>query len=178
MKKTTLYVTMLVLMTAIGLSSCDLVKDLLDINFETGWKAIPFTVNPKAAGIHSFHKTYIQSDLKKDIEDNGGDISNLEDVEVSEGEIEVLSLGRTLDPFAWIEVYLRAPSDTDSSLVASASVDNTGETLVSMDVETVSLNNILAQDEYVVSIVGELDQNLEEAINMVVRLKYDVTVKP
>lgn len=178
MKKTIIYVAMLALLIAIGLSSCDLVKDLLDINFETGWKAIPFTVNPKAAGVHTFHKTYNQSDLTQDIEDNGGDISNLNNVEVSEAEVEVLSPGRTLDPFAWIEVYLRAPGDTDSSLVASASVDNTGETLVSMDVETISLNNILAQDEYVVSIVGELDQNLEEAINMVVRLKYDVTVSP
>jgi hypothetical protein len=178
MKKSTIYLTTLVLMIAFVLSSCDLVKDLLDINFDTSYKDIPFTVNPKNSGIYMFHKTYIQSDLKKDIEDNGGDISNLQNVEVSKGQIEVVSAGKTLDPFSWVKVYLRAPSDKDSTLVASASVANTGETLVNMDVEPISLNDILEQEEYVVSIVGELDQDLQDAIDMVVRLMYEVTVTP
>jgi hypothetical protein len=178
MKKSIFYLTTVVLMIVIGLSSCDLVKDLLDINFETGWKHIPFTVNPEKAGEITFHKTYIQSDLVEEIEDNGGSIDNLNNVEVSEGRVAVLSSGRTFDPFAWIEVYLRAPGDSDSSLVASATDVNNGATLIEMVVDPISLNDILAQDEYVVSIIGELDQDLNEAINLEVQLKYDVTVAP
>ena len=67
MKKSTIYLTTLVLMIAFVLSSCDLVKDLLDINFDTSYKDIPFTVNPKNSGIYMFHKTYIQSDTTLNI---------------------------------------------------------------------------------------------------------------
>jgi hypothetical protein len=178
MKKSIFYLTTLVLMAAAVLSSCDLVEDLLDINFETGWKHIPFTVDPENAGEITYHKTYIQSDLVEEIEDNGGNIDNLENVEVSEGRVAVLSSGRSFDPFAWIEVYLRAPGDTDSSLVASATDVNNGATLIEMVVDPISLNDILAQDEYVVTILGELDQDLTESLNLEVQLKYDVTVSP
>lgn len=178
MKKSTIYLTLFVLMVTILVSSCDLVKDLLDINFETGWKHIPFTVNPEKAGEFTFHETYIQSDLVEEIEDNGGNIDNLKNVEVSEGRVAVLSPGRTFDPFKWIEVYLRAPSDSDSSLVASATDVNNGASMIEMVVDPISLNDILAQDEYVVTILGELDQDLNESINLEVQLKYDVTVAP
>lgn len=165
-------------MVAIGLSSCDLVQDLLDIEFTTGWKHIPFTVSPEKAGELTYHNTYIQSDLVQEIEDNGGSIDNLSNVEVSEGKVVVISAGRTLDPFAWVEVYLRALSDTDSSLVASATDVNNGATQIDLVIDPISLNDILAQDEYVVTILGELDQDLTEAIDLEVQLRYDVTVKP
>jgi hypothetical protein len=178
MKKSTFILTSLVLIVAFVLSSCDLVEDLLDINFETGWKHIPFTADPEEAGELTFHKTYIQSDLVDEIEDNGGNIDNLENVEVSEGRVAVISAGRTLDPFDWIEVYLRAPGDSDSTLIASGTDVNNGATLIDLVVETISLNDILAQDEYVVTILGELDQDLTESLDLEVQLKYDVTVTP
>ena len=178
MKKSTIYLTALMLIVAFGIASCDLVKDLLDIEFTTGWKHIPFTVSPEKAGELTYHNTYFQSDLVQEIEDNGGTIDNLSNVEVSEARVAVLSPGRSLDPFAWVEVYLRALGDTDSSLVASGNDVNNGATQIEMVVDPISLNDILAQDEYVVTILGELDQNLETEIDLEVQLKYDVTVKP
>lgn len=178
MKKSTYYLSALVLIIAVILSACDLVDDLLDINFETGWKFISFTVNPEEAGEITYHETYIQSDLVDEIEDNGGSINNLDNVEVSQARVAVISPGRTFDPFAWIEVYLRAPGDTDSSLVASATDENDGATLIEMVVDPISLNDILAQDEYVITILGELDQDLTDPIDLELQLKYDVTVNP
>lgn len=177
MKKTMYQLIALSLVIVLGLSSCELLEDLLDINFKTGYKDVPFTVDPELAGLYNFVEKYIQSDLKKEIEENGGDISNLQNVEVNKAQIEVVSAGRNLDPFSWVEVYLSTPN-TEEKLVASATISNTGETLINLDVETVSLNEILAEEEYKVTVKGELDQDLKEAIDLVVRLMYEVTVKP
>ena len=177
MKKGIFYFTALSLLMAFGISSCDLVKDLLDINFKTGYKEVPFTVTPRSAGEYILVEHHLQSDLKQDIEDNGGDISNLNNVEVSKGQVEVVSAGMTLDPFEWVEVYLSTPNISEK-LVAHASVIDDGTTLVDLNVDPISLNDILAEEEYKVVVKGNLDQDLKESIDMVVRLMYEVTVSP
>jgi hypothetical protein len=175
--KKTLHLTAWVLMVVFVLSSCDLVKDLLDINFTTGYKDVPFTVDTEEAGEHKLVEKYIQSDLKKEIEDNGGDISNLQNVEVDKAQLEVQSPGRNLDPFSWVKVYLSTPN-IPTKLVASVASIGVGETLINLDIEPISLNDILEEEEYIVTVVGELDQDLKDPIDLVVRLMYEVTVKP
>jgi hypothetical protein len=164
-------------MVILGLSSCELVKDLLDINFKTGYKEVPFTVNPDKAGDYKFVEKYIQSDLQKEIEDNGGNISNLKDVKVNKAELEVVSAGRNLDEFEWVEVYVSTPN-IPTTLVASVETINNGETLIDLNVKPTSLNDILAEDQYTVTVIGGLDQDLKESIDLVVRLMYEVTVTP
>ena len=178
MKKSIIYLTSIALVVAFGVSSCDLLEDLLDIEFTTGWKDVPFTVTARSAGDYTVHEERTQSNLEEEIIDNGGTLENLTDVIVDSALVRVVSLGRTLDAFEWIEVYLSTPGAPTPSLVASGTVGNTGETLVRLDVVPISLNDILAEDSYDVTVEAGLDNDLTEDIDLEVSLRYEVTVSP
>ena len=178
MKKSIIYLASIVLVVAFGVSSCDLIGDLLDINFTTGWKDVPFTVTERPAGDYILHEERTNSNLEQEITDNGGDLSNLENVVVDSAYVRVVSPGRTFDAFEWVEVYLSTTSAPTPTLVASGTVGNTGETFVQLDVVAISLNDILAEDSYIVTVEAGLDSDLTEDIDLQVSMRYEVTVGP
>ncbi len=178
MKKPIIFLSSIALIIVFGVSSCDLIDDLLNIEFTTGWKHVPFTVNARDAGDYTLDEERIKSDLEEEIIDNGGDLSNLENVIVDSAYVRVVSPGRTLDAFESVEVYLSTIGAPTPVLVASGTVDNTGETLVGLDAVYISLNDILAEDSYTVIVEATLDQDLTEDIDLEVSMRYEVTVAP
>lgn len=178
MKKPIVFLASIALMTAFSVSSCDLLDDLLDIRFTTDWIHVTFEVTARDAGYHTLSEIRTESDLKQQISDNGGDISNLNNVVVDSAYISVVSPGRTLDPFEEIEVYLFTPSNPTLRLIASGAVGNTGETFQGLDVVTTSLTELLVEDFYFVHVKALLDQDLTEDIDLEVSLRYDVEVAP
>jgi len=175
MKRISITGLIMAAMLAGTMVSCEQVEDLIDISFTTGYDEVSFTVNPTNAGEYLFTEEYIQSDLEQEIEDNGGNIDNLKEVTINEAILEVVSAGKNLDPFDWVEVYISTPSIAEV-MVASAEVIASGQVSVELQIAGDDLKNILEEEEYTVRVVGELGESIDEAIDLVIKIKYNVTV--
>jgi hypothetical protein len=163
------------LMLAGTMGSCDKVNDLLDISFTTDYVEATFTVNPSDAGEYTFTETVMQSDLQQEISDNGGSIGNLKEVTIEEATLEVVSPGKNLDAFSWVEVYVSTPTIAEA-MVASIETIPDGQTSVALQLSEEDLKNLLEEDEYTVRVVGELDEPITESIDLKIKIKYDVVV--
>jgi hypothetical protein len=157
--------------------SCDLFDNVLDINFDTDYVEVTFTVNPSEAGPYTFTQEILQSDLQQQIEDNGGSIGNLKSVNIKEVVIEVASAGRDLNAFDQFDVFMSAAS-IDEIKVASVGTIPDGATSAALQIEQSDVKKFLNEDEYTVKISGELGEAITEPINLVAKIKYEVTVGP
>jgi hypothetical protein len=175
MKRISIKGLLMAFMLAGTMVSCGLVEDLLDVSFTTGYDEVSFTVNPSDAGEYLFTEEYLQSDLEQEIADEGGDINNLKEVTINEAILEVVTAGKNLDPFDWVEVYISTPS-IDEVMVASAEVIANGQVSVELQIAGDDLKNILEEEEYTVRVVGELGESIDEAIDLLIKIKYDVVV--
>jgi len=166
-----------VLLAASLFTSCELIKDLVDIEFETGYTEITITINPREAGPIVFTEEYLQSELEKEIKDNGGDISNLKDVTVNEITLELVSGEPDLNALDYVNLYIGTPS-LGNTLIGS--VENIADNQVTVDlaVSEANLKKILSETEYLVLINGALDQDIEETTVIVVKINYSVVVSP
>ena len=160
------------------ISSCDLIEDLLKIDFTTNFKEIPVTIDPSDAGVYTFVESNIVSDLADDISDNGGSIDDLRSVTLDSAYIEVASYDNgNLDAFSWGEVYIMAPPDyPDWVLVASVYDVPMGVRSIKFALAGEDISNMLEQDEYTIGMIGELDQNIEVTLNLLLKLRYEVVV--
>jgi hypothetical protein len=153
------------------MSSCE----LLDITFTSGYEELNFTVNPSDAGEYVFAESMMQTDLRQEIEDHGGSIDNLKGVTVNEATLTVLTSGKNLDPFTWIEVYISTPTLSEI-LIASVNSIPSGSTTLTLQIPDEELKIIAEEGEYTVRVVGELGQAIPEAIDFTLKIKYDVKV--
>jgi hypothetical protein len=74
-----------------------------------------------------------------------------------------------------VEVYISTPSIAEV-MVASAEVIASGQVSVELQIAGDDLKNILEEEEYTVRVVGELGESIDEAIDLVIKIKYNVTV--
>jgi hypothetical protein len=153
------------------MNSCD----LLDITFTTGNEELNFTVNPSDAGEYVFAESIMQTDLRQEIEDHGGSIDNLKNVTVNEAILTVLTSGKNLDPFSWIEVYVSTPN-VNELMIASVYSIPSGSTTITLQLSDEELKVLVEEEEYTIRVIGELNEATPEAINFSLKLKYDVMV--
>lgn len=153
------------------MNSCE----LLDITFTTGDDEITFTVNPSEAGEYVLTEELLQSELKQEIEDHGGNMDNLKQVTVNEAVLNVLTAGKNLNPFEWVEVYISTPNISEK-LIASVSSIPDGTTSIALQLSGEDLKALVEEEEYTIRVVGELGESIDEAIDCVLKIKYDVEV--
>jgi hypothetical protein len=175
MKRSLLFPFISFAFLAVSMTACEWFNSLLDFSFTTGYEEIPFTVDPSAAGEYTFVEKVMQSDLEAEIQDHGGDISNLQNVTIKEAVLGVLTPGQNLDAFEWIEVYVSTQNHPE---VLVGSVHNISNGLLSVDLELTdeSLKEILQEEEYIVKVIGSLGEDLLVAVDLVVKIKYEVEV--
>jgi len=175
MKRNLLYPLVSFALTVVILASCELFGDLIDFSFTTGNEEIPFSVNPSSPGQYTFIEKIIQSDIESEIEENGGNITNLKDITIKEAKLEMLTPGQNLDAFEWVEVYIKTQNH-DEILVGS--VQNIGNGLLRIDftLTEVSLEDILKEEEYTARVVGYLSEEVTTTLDLVVKIKYKVEV--
>ena len=175
MKRTFIFSLCVSAILAISMTSCEWFESMFDFSFTTGYEEIPFTVDPSNAGEYTFVEELMQSELEAEIEENGGDISNLKDVTIKEAVLEVLTPGQNLDAFEWIEVYVSTQNHSD---ILVGSVQNISNGLLSVDLELTdeSLKEILQEEEYIVTVIGSLGEDLLVEVDLVVKVKYEVEV--
>ncbi len=175
MKRNLFYPLISITLTVIILASCGLFDDLIDFSFTTGYEEIPFSVNPSAAGQYTFVEKIIQSDIESEIEENGGNIANLKDINIKEAKLEMLTPGQNLDAFEWVEVYIKTQNHNE---ILIGSVQNIGSGLLRVDFTLTeeSLKDILEEEEYTARVVGYLSEEVTTTLDLVVKIKYEVEV--
>lgn len=166
----------IIALALLGLSvSCELITDLVDIRFETKFSNIDFTIKPSAAGEHTFKDTVLQSDIKAEIEEHGGDIDQLDEIKIYEAILSIETEGIKFDTFDWVEVYV-STAEIEEIMVGSIKVsdgDLSSATLVLSDKD---LKDIISAEEYYVRVVGFLNKDLAIPVEMLLKLKYQVVV--
>ena len=175
MKRTIFYSLTSFAALAIVLASCELFNDLIDFSFTTGYEEVPFSVDPSAAGEYTFTEKVLKSDIEAEIKENGGDIANLKDITIKEAKLEMLTPGQNLDAFDWIKVYVKTANHPE---IMVASVENISNGLLSVDMalSDESLKELLKEDEYTVTVIGALGEDVTVKLDLVVKIKYKVEV--
>jgi hypothetical protein len=170
MKKNKLLTPALVLVTFLLFSGCDKLKEALEISFTTNEIDATFTVNPTPAGEYTSTQEVIQSDLKQQIKDNGGDIDKIKSIKVEECILEVVTPDRTFKEFKSADLYLNT---TKIGWIDNIPENSTSEILsFSQD----DLESFLEDDSYTAVAKGTLDQELTSAITIKAKIKYSVKV--
>ena len=162
-----LAVPMSILFLSVG---CDKIKDALDITFTTNEIEITFTVNPAPAGDYTSTQQVVQSDLKQQIEDNGGDASKIRSIKIEECKFEVVTPDRTFKEFQSANLYLNT---TKIAWVDNIPESSTSET---MTFTQDNLDSFLTDETYTGVAKGVLDQELTTAITIKAKIKYSVKV--
>ena len=89
MKKSIYYLITVTILVIVVFSSCELIDDILEIDFNPDFKEIPVNIEPSDAGLYTFVDKEIMSDLADEISDNGGSIEDLRKVTLDSAYIEV-----------------------------------------------------------------------------------------
>lgn len=158
-----------------ALSSCEMFDDLINISFDTEYVDIDFTVQPNEAGVHTVTEKVLQSDIKAEIEDHGGDPESIDEIVAADAKLSVLTDGFTLDPFKWVEVYVET-ADVDKIKIGTANVDKVGMLNVKLAVTETDLRSIINAEEYIVTVVAEYGEAISEPIDMLLEIRYKVTI--
>ncbi len=158
-------------------SSCELIEDLVDIEFTTGYEEMHITINPSSAGDYVFKEEYIKSELEQEIKDHGGSLKNLKEVKVNDITLEVISGEPDFSAFDHVEVYVSTPNFSN---VLIGSAVNIVEDVVSvhLDATEQELKDILSEEEYLVVVSGALDKDIKETTELLLRIDYSVVVGP
>ena len=160
---------------AILLTSCEWFNDLIDFSFTTGYKEIPFSVDPSSAGEYTFIEKVLKSDIEAEVEENGGDIGNLKDIKIEEARLEMLTPSQNLDAFDKIEVFIKSANHPEILLASAENIAN-GLLMVNLTLTEESLKEFLEEDEYTIKVKGILSEDVTTKLDLVVKIKYKVEV--
>jgi len=155
-------------------TSCDLLN-LVDINFTTDESSVDFTIEPASAGSHYDEIEIVTTEIKQEIEDNGGKLDNLKSIKVSDLLIEIVSGASNLDAFESFEILFESDGTAEKKI---AWVDDVplGVTQVIPDFIDENLKDYLGQDTYTITLSGVLRSETTTDIVLKVKAHYDVTL--
>jgi hypothetical protein len=156
------------------MNSCDIL-DLVDINFTTDAQSAEFVIEPAVSGTHCEEVEIILTDIKKQIEDNGGSIDNLKTVTISDLAISLVSGASNLDAFESFELKIKA-DDLDEKKIAWKDAVPTGVTSVDPEYTNDNLKDYIGKDSYTITLTGVLRSDVTADITLEVTAHYDVTL--
>jgi hypothetical protein len=153
-------------------ASCDL-TDIVDINFTSDQQSVDFTIAPASAGDYYEQVEVVTTDIKKQIEDNGGSIDNLKSIKVSDLSIEIVSGATNLDAFKSFELKITATGAADKKL---AWIDDVplGVTSAAPSYITEDIKDYVGQDTYTIKLSGILRSAITNDVVLRTKAHFDV----
>jgi hypothetical protein len=155
-------------------TSCD-ITDLVDINFTTDSQSADFIIEPNTAGAHYEQVEVVLTDIKRQIEDNGGSIDNLKTVTISDLTVSLISGAVNLDAFEWFEITIEADGIAEKKIAWMENIP-TGVTSIEPEHITDNLKDYIGADEYTIKLKGVLRTDITENVTLRVGAHYDVTL--
>jgi hypothetical protein len=154
-------------------TSCD-VFDLVDINFTTDPQSVDFVIEPNTAGTFDTTTT-ITTDIKAQIENQGGKIDNLQEVKISDLTISLVSGAANLDAFESFKITIAVDGIPAKEI---AWIDNVPIGVTSIEPEhiTEDLKDYIGKDQYTITLTGVLRSNITENVTLKVTGHYDITL--
>lgn len=156
------------------ISSCN-VFDIIDIDFSTEDLDVIVEVQPISSGEYYEAFDSIDSDIKKQIEDHGGKIENLQSIKIQQLTIEMESGADNFNAFKNAEVIIRADGLEDKKLAW------TNEILLNLtklypESTSDNLKDFLEIENYSVIVSGEAREDIVDPVKLKVTIKYEVTL--
>jgi hypothetical protein len=171
MKKLILKTLLASLLLLLVVGGCE---NLLDFTFKTDYSSVDFIVNPEKAGNYVESYKYLKTDLDSIVSSEGKDLANLESVKINDVIVEIIGEGN-FDPVESIEISIEAEG-LDKIVFASKDNVEEGLTSANLDFYQGELKKYLEADEYKLILILHLDQDLEAAMQINAKIKYEITV--
>jgi hypothetical protein len=173
--KKTLRNWMLVISLVFLVVSCDKVLDQLELSFDVKVNEIEFTINPAKSGEIVEDYYVVNEDLKAQIEEEGGNIDNLEDVFVDEATVSIQSGADSFDALESFEVFIKADGLADKKIAwmdaIPANVTSVSPTITSDD-----LKDYISSDAYTVTFIGVLSADITQDVVLNAEIVFDVNL--
>jgi hypothetical protein len=155
-------------------SGCDLLN-LVDINFTTNEHSVDFTIEPASAGAYFEQVEIVATEIKKEIEDNGGSLKNLKTVKISDISVELVSGADYLDAFESFEIAIESKDIAEKKI---AWIDDVplGVKQATPEFTTDNLKDYVGQDTYTIKLKGVLRSDVTTDVVLKVKAHYKVTL--
>jgi hypothetical protein len=171
MKKTLLKTLLASFILILVIGGCE---NLLDFSFETDYSSVDFIVNPEKAGNYVESYKYLKTDLDSIVKEEGKDLADLESVKINDATVEVIGDGN-FDPVDSIAITIEAEG-LDKIVFASKTNVEEGATFANMNYYKGELKGYLEADEYKLTIILHLDEDLEEVMQIKAKIQYKIRV--
>jgi len=171
MKKPILKTVLASLLLILVIGGCE---NLIEFTFKTDYSSVEFIVNPEEKGNYVESYKYLQTDLDSIVSAEGKDLADLESVKINDVTVEIIGEGN-FDPVGSIEITIEAEG-LDKIVFASKDNVEDGLTFATMDFYQGELKNYLEASSYKLTITLHLDQDLETAMQIMAKIKYEITV--
>lgn len=155
------------------LASCEKVVDALNIDFKTGTTTIDFAIDPMDAGKHVFAEKVLTSDLKEEVEKQGGSLSDIDHVKTESAKVSIVAGAENFDMLESIELWVKDPTLGELRIAYSDDI-SPGQTTIDLLLEDINLLDYTKQEEYTVVAKGTLLQAIEEKIDLKGELRFEV----
>ena len=169
--------TLLSIIFAMALTSCEEGKNPLALPVKIDLNEITFNINPtNDVGHMEFTRTFVTSDLVKKLEDNGVNVDKLKSVEIEEVTFEIKNPGHmNFNPLENVEALIAAPGHVEISVAKITSIPNDG--LRSIDLPITYTDDTRAyfeEPEFTFIAKGTTSAPITEIVTMVAKIKVKV----
>jgi hypothetical protein len=155
-------------------ASCDL-TDIVDINFTTDQQSVDFIIEPASAGNYFEQVEVVTTDIKNQIEDNGGSIDNLKSIKVSDLTVEVVSGAANLDAFESFEINIVVTGAAEKKMAwldeVPLSVTSASPSYIDEDIK-----DYIGQDTYTITLSGILRSDITADVVLRTKAHFEVTL--
>lgn len=157
------------------MNSCDELLDKLNINFETGPHTVDFEIQPTAKGLSFTTYDVVYHELKKEIEDNGGEMDQLDKVELTKATITILSGASNFNAFESCDVYVSTPTKAQKKIAWLNSVPLNASSLNPI-LTSDNLKDYLQESEYTITVKGIVREEFTQTIDFNAKIYFNVNL--
>ncbi|MBN2487389.1 MAG: hypothetical protein JXB34_15545 [Bacteroidales bacterium] len=153
-------------------SGCELL-DLVDIEFNSDEQSANVVIEPNTAGTYVEQEEIVTTDIKGQIQDNGGSFDQLSKITISDITVSLVSGATNLDAFKSFEITIKADG-LESKKIAWMDDVPAGVTSVEPNHTPDNLKDYIGKDTYVVTFIGELREDTTEDITLKISAHYSI----
>ena len=168
----TSFILSLVLIT---ISGCDEVLDQLNLDYESGPFDAEFYIDTAKQGDLVTSLDVVYHDVKQEIEDRGGDLNQLDLVELVSAPITLIAGAQNFNAFESFDVFIKTPllAEKQIAYLTSVPLDVTElDPILTSD----NLKDYMTEGEYTIVLKAVLREDLTKAVelNAAITLKFNL----
>lgn len=165
-------VKLFTLLAILSLVSCD---ELIDIKFTTNPHEVLLVIQPSNSGdiFESFEN--ISSDIKKEVEENGGSLSEIDEIIINSIKVSLVSGAENLDAINNLDILIKIEGADTLKLAWTNDIPLSANEFTPEAV-TSNLKNYISEENYSIISKGLLRDDVESELTLKLEIDYQVTI--